>query len=73
MAEEKIFIRPNIPCWDSRNIDKAISLLAKLGDDSLHYFMACHNPITNIKDQNNQKVTEEELFHQIFSPLDPRK
>jgi Cdc6-like AAA superfamily ATPase len=70
MGEENQFISPNIPCWDVDNIDKAIKRTAAIGKESLHYFMACHDPFQGLKYENNEEINEEQFFNAIFATQD---
>lgn len=53
-------------CWEKANVDKAISLKAKLDEKQTHYFMACHSSVKHIQDMRAGKLlSEDDLYQNI--------
>src|SRR5262249_27437667 len=54
-------------CWNTDNLRKAISLQAKVDRKQSHYFLACHSPVSRIRDDRlKQELSEEELYQRIM-------
>jgi hypothetical protein len=58
-----------LPCWDKRNVPKAISSTAQMDVRQIDYFLASHAPIRHIRhDDTLEVLTEETFFEAIMKP-----
>ncbi len=59
-------------CWDPARISQAVTLLAPLGEEKAHYFLATHAPLTNILGEKgfrdlpvDGRLNEEDLYRRL--------
>jgi len=60
-------------CWEPERISHAVTLLAKLGEESVHYFLATHSPVKNIIPEKgfldfpqDRRPNEEDLYASLM-------
>ncbi len=60
-------------CWEPERISQAVTLLAKLGEERAHYFLATHSPVKNIIPEkgfldfpHDRRPNEEDLYASLM-------
>lgn len=58
--------RLGLPCWPPQAVETTIRTIAQVGYESRHRFLACHTPITNVRnDRTGSLQTDAEIFEEL--------